>query len=133
MKPLYLDKTEDLKAMVAGVNGRASAHTLEWYHLLTLASRAEKHLAGSGVPKALWRGVRVTHQPEGPGKAYARKGRHVVTNRAVLEYRARGWALVAFDKVEGWADCGETFLLHVSEAVLERVRAEACKAYRTAV
>jgi hypothetical protein len=129
MKSVYLHKADDIDALVGRVNGRAASHTLARGDLLMLASRAEKTLTGSGVPKSLWRGVRVIYQPAGPGKSYARKGRHVMTNRAVLEYRAGGWALVQFDKIEGWADCGETFLLHVSEAVLERVRAEAVKAY----
>ena len=132
MKPLYLKKESDLKAFVESVNGRATSHTLDAMDLHLLARRAEDHLAGSGVPKTLWRGVRVVYQPAGPGKSYARKGRYVVTNRATLEYRAGGWALAAFDKLEGWADSGETFLLHVAPAVLERVQAEACKAYRVA-
>ena len=132
MKPLYLKKESDLKTLVESVNGRATSHTLTDIDLHVLARRAERQLADSGVPKSLWRGVRVVYQPAGPGKSYARKGRYVITNRAILEYRAGGWALATFDKVEGWADCSETFLLNVSPAVLERVQTEACKAYRIA-
>ena len=129
MRPLYLKKESDIAALIDSVNGRATSHTLAAIDLHMLARRAERQLTDSGVPKNTWRGVRVEYQPAGPGKAYARKGRYVTTNRTVLEYRAGGWALVAFGKVEGWADRSETFRLHVPAAVLERVKEEACKVY----
>ena len=130
MKAVYLKDSDALAEIVDNINGRATAHTLSAWDLPGVARRAEKQLADSGVPKKLWRGIRVQYRPAGPGKAYARKGRYVHTNTATLEYRAGGWALVSFTKLEAWADCNEVFTLHVAPEVLERVKEEACKVYR---
>lgn len=129
MKPLYLAKESEIEKRIQEVNGRATAHTLDAGGLYLVARRAEKQMTASGLPKKLWRGVRVTYCPAGPGKAYARKARSVMTNRVTLEYRAGGWALVDFAKVDQWADGTETFRLYVAPEVLERVKEEACKPY----
>ena len=132
MKPVYLKKEAEIAAIVESVNGRATAHTLDAGDLDMLARRAERQLQASGVPKKLWRGVRVRYWPGGPGKAYARKARSVVSNRVALEYGAGGWALADMEKIDIWAESTEEFTLFVAPEVLDRVREEACKPYRVA-
>ena len=130
MTPIYLTKPAAIEAALAEANGKATAHTLAQHiDLDLLARRAETRLKESGVPKKDWRGIRVVYRPEGPGKAYARKGRCLITTRIVLEYRASGWALVMAERAETWADAKEIFTIRVTEDILNRIRDNACEGY----
>ena len=130
MKPIYLTKAADIEAALAEVNGKATVYTLTHHiDLVLLARRAETRLKGSGVPKKDWRGIRVVCRPEGPGKAYARKGKYFITTRVVLEYRASGWALVMAERAETWADAKGIFTIRVTEDILNRIRDNACEGY----
>lgn len=131
LKPIYLTKREAIEAVLTEANGRATAHTLTDGDLRGLVVRTEKRLTASGVPKYMWRGIRVVFRPAGPGKSYARKARYFITTRVVLEYRASGWALVLAERAETWADAKEIFTIRVTPETLDRIRDNACEDYAT--
>jgi hypothetical protein len=106
--------TEALAAALEAVNGRASAHTLAPFQVSALAERIEKDLQGRGVPKNALKGARVTYTPAGPGKAYARKARHVVSTRVQLERGASGWFLTGAERADIWATSPERLAIHVT-------------------
>ena len=118
----YISKESETEAALAAVNGRAKTHALTLAcELERVAERVEKRLKDSGVPKKLWRGVKVTFRPKGPGKAYERKSRYFLTTLVTLEYRAGGWALIHAEKYEGWADSPERLSMTVPQVVRDRI------------
>lgn len=121
--------TDRMREYVQQINGRASAHTLSAYDIRAAAKRCEDRLTASGVPLSMRPGTQAVIIPEGPGKAYARKGRYVVTSRAVLERGSRDWFLVEFEKIERWADAGGVDMLYISKEARDAITAKALADY----
>lgn len=113
---INVQSTDKIAAALESVNGRAAAHTMLSCAVENLADRVESDLASRGVPKKLWRGVRVRFRPAGPGKAYSRKARHVVSTRVTLERGPSGWFMVACERSEPWADAPEKYVLTLTDA-----------------
>lgn len=122
---INLNNTEALAAALEAVNGRATAHTLASYDVSALADRIEKDLQGRGVPKKHLKGTRVTYTPAGPGKAYARKSRYVVSTQVEIERGASGWFLTGAERVEPWADSPERLVIHVTAEARDAITARA--------
>ena len=122
---INLNSTEALAAALETVNGRATAHTLATFQVSALADRIEKDLLGRGVPKKYLKGTRVTYSPAGPGKAYARKSRYVVSTSVQIERGASGWFLTSAERVEPWADSPERLTIHVTAEAREAITARA--------
>lgn len=116
---------DKLAAALEEVNGRAAAHVMEWYNVQRLAARVESDLESRGVPKKSRRGVRISYRPAGPGKAYARKARHVVSTAVALERGASEWFMVACARAELWADSPERYVLTLPEEAREAIIAHA--------
>lgn len=122
---INLNNTEALATALAAVNGRATAHTLASFQVSALAERVEKDLLGRGVSKKALKGTRVTFTPAGPGKAYARKSRYVVSTLVIIERGASGWFLTGAERVEPWADSPERLVIHVTPEAREAIETRA--------
>lgn len=117
--------TEALTAALEAVNGRATAHTMAPGQVLDLAERIEEDLQNRGVPKKHLKGARVIYTPAGPGKAYARKSRHVVSTQIQMERGASGWFLTNAERKEIWAESPERLLIHVTAEARAAITARA--------
>ena len=107
--------TDKVRDALAEVNGRAKAHTItSWVEVQDVAEAAERRL--SGLSKAQQVGARVHYVPAGPGKAYARKGRYVVTTQVELERFPSGWFLVGVNRSYIWAEHKEVLNIMVDES-----------------
>jgi hypothetical protein len=126
---INLKNTDKIRSTLAEVNGRALAHTLQWYHVKDAADEAEKQLEKSGIAKKDRKGAVLVHTPAGPGKAYARKGRWVATTQITLERGAASWFLTGAKKVEQWSDSPELFDIHISEYQAQIIREKAMAGY----
>jgi hypothetical protein len=124
---INLTSIEALAAALGAVNGRASTHTLTPGGIEDLANRIEKDLQDRGVPKKALKGARVLYTPAGPGKAYARKARMVVSTRVQLERGASGWFLTGAERVEIWADSPKRLAIHVTAEARQAVIAHALR------
>jgi hypothetical protein len=118
---------DKLAAALESVNGRATAHVMSASDVESLARRVESDLESRGVPKKARRGVRVSYRPEGPGKAYARKGRYVATTLVSLERGPSGWFMVACDRADMWADSTARYILTMPEETRAAVIAHALR------
>lgn len=113
-------------AALQSVNGRASAHTVNAaYELHKMALDAEEVLMRAGVPLSARRGVRLVYAPAGPGKAYAKKARSVVSTRVTLERGTKDWFLVDVARFDLWATATETFRLKIGRALADDIQARA--------
>jgi hypothetical protein len=124
---INLNNTEALAAALEAVNGRASAHTLAPSDVEDLAGRIEKDLQGRGVPKNAVKGTRVTYTPAGPGKAYARKARSVVSTWIQIERGSSGWFLTGAERVDIWATSPERLAIHVTAEARQAIAAHALR------
>lgn len=122
---INITKLDALRAALEAVNGRATAHTLASCAVCALADQVEKDLLGRGVPKKALKGTRVTYSPAGPGKAYARKSRYVVSTWIEIERGASGWFLTEAERNEIWADAPERLVIHVTAEAREAITARA--------
>ena len=130
MKPLYLTKEDKVTSLLAEINKNAVAHTItDVATLHAVTSDVENMLVESGLPKKHWRGIRVSYHPSGPGKAYSKVARHFITTSVVLEYRAKGWALISAARRDMWSDSKEHLAIFVSENALHTIRECATRKY----
>ena len=124
---INIEHGDKITAALAAVNGRATAHVVAGWQVYRLAARAERDLESRGVPIKARRGVRVTYVPAGPGRAYARKGRSVVSTRVTIERGSRTWFLVATERYDLWADARETYTIHATEAARDAILTHALR------
>lgn len=120
---INVNDTDKIKDALAEVNGRASAHTLASWQVIKAATCAELALEDRGVPKAQRAGAVLDYYPEGPGKAYARKSRHFITTRITLTRGASDWFLTNCRRFDGYSDSPEHFVIQVTPAVADTIRA----------
>lgn len=110
---ININNTAKIDAALEAVNGRATSHTVtSASDVRRIAASAESRLAP--IAKARRRGASVAYRPSGPGKAYARKGHHVITTRITLERGASGWFLTGCERCEMWSDSPELFAIRVT-------------------
>ncbi len=115
---------ESVIAMLAKVNGKATAFTVtEFTEVHQVAIDAEKRLNALGVPLKYRPGAALQYRPAGPGKAYARKSRFVISTILQLVRVADGWRLVSAERSEPWADSPELRVLMISAEAYEQARA----------
>jgi hypothetical protein len=119
---INIKNRDKIQAALDSVNGRAVSHVMSASDVSDIAARADRKLSESGIPIKSRRGVRAQHVPAGPGKSYARKGRHVVTNNVVLERGASGWFLVSCERVEIWADASEKNRIILTDGLADMIR-----------
>ena len=101
---------------LAKINGKAIAHTItNEIDIEIVADRAEKDMATRGLAKKHRVGASVTYTPSGPGKAYSRKGRYIITTTIELKRYASGWFLTGAHRAEIYADANERYAIHVDE------------------
>jgi len=94
---------EKIDAVLATTNGKAKRHTIAYAGQIERAIvHAEQRL--QDIPKNRRKGVVVSYTPAGPGKAYARKGRQVITTRVSLVCSSHGWNVTGIEREEIWAD-----------------------------
>jgi hypothetical protein len=122
---INVNDTKKISAALEAVNGRATAHTLTSCDVWALAERAEKDLQSRGVSKKAMKGTRVTYTPAGPGKAYARKARYVVSTLVTIERGSSGWFLTEAERNEIWADSPERLVIHVTAEARQAIMARA--------
>ena len=122
---INLTDTAACEAALNTVNGRASVHTVAAWALPQKAREAEDVLARAGVPLNARRGVRLVYAPAGPGKAYAKKARSVVSTQVTLERGAKDWFLVDVARFDLWATAAETFRLKISRTLADDIQARA--------
>lgn len=113
---INVQSTDKIAAALESVNGRAAAHTMQARDVPALAARVEADLESRGVPKKDMRGVAVTYCPAGPGKAYSRKARYVISTAVTLERGPSGWFMVACHRAEPWSDAPEKYVLTLTDA-----------------
>ena len=94
---------EKIDALLDATNGKAKSHTIAYAGQIERAIvHAEQRL--QDIPKNRRKGVVVSYTPAGPGKAYARKGRQVITTRVNLVCSGHGWNVTGIERDEIWAD-----------------------------
>jgi len=106
---------EKVTAALLAVNGRATAHTLDCGHLVHLARDTERDLIARGILKKNLPGVSVTFIPAGPGKAYAKKAREVISTRVTLTRGPKEWSVTQILRADVWATSPEMRRIAVSE------------------
>lgn len=120
---INVTNSQKIESALEAVNGRAVAHTLRHRcQILDITRRAEKDLSQRGLPKKLWGGTRITFRPAGPGKAYARKGKFVVSTHVTIERGASAWFLVDCKRVEIWSDESECYQIAIDQAQLDAMQ-----------
>lgn len=124
---INVENTDTLTATLEQTNGRATAHTLAAGDIAALARRVEKDLQGRGVPKKYLKGTSVTYSPSGPGKAYSRKYRHVISTRVQIERGSTCWFLTEAERIETWADSSERISIHITNDARGAILANALR------
>lgn len=122
---LNVNDTKKISAALEAVNGRAVAHTLVSCDVWVLADRIEKDLQGRGVSKKAMKGTRVTYTQAGPGKAYARKSRSVVSTSVTIERGSSGWFLTGAERVDLFATSSERLVINVTAEARDAIAARA--------
>lgn len=111
---INVDDTQKIGAALVKVNGSAVSHTLTSCDVQVLADRIEKDLQNRGVSKSAMKGTCVTYTQSGPGKAYARKSRSVVSTKVTIERGASCWFLIGAERVDLWATSPERLTMRVT-------------------
>ena len=114
MKPIKLKRENEQKidAALATVNGKARTHSYgSMWDLTMVADKADRMLAGYGIPKKQWVGAAVTAvSGDRVPNAYNRKGHTRIATKVTLERRATGWFLTEIGRTEIYQEGGSTTL-----------------------
>lgn len=111
-------------------NGRATAHSITYpARVRQIARDATARLDAAGVTKAARKGAVAVYQPEGSGKAYARKGRYIVTTRITLTHTRDGWRLTEVRRVEAFADSKGVDVVRVSQEARAQILYHAMRGF----
>ena len=104
-KDIMLDDASKIEELLGKANGRAAAHAItDADEIESIARRVEQMLDDTGISQKARVGTRVSYIPGGPGKSYAKRGRHVITTHITLVRRTGGWRLVSAARAEIYAD-----------------------------
>ena len=106
---------EKVEAALLVVNGRASEHVLALYEIERLARDTEADLIARGILKKNLPGATVAYTPEGPGKAYSKKARTVISTSVTLTRGPKEWAVTQISRADVWATASEVRRITVSE------------------
>lgn len=120
---INIQNAAKIQTTLDGVNGKANAHTIcDPAGIQAFASTVENDLKKRGLPKNLWQGIRATFSPSGPGAAYARRGRYIITTRITIERGAGAWFLVDCERRETWADARGEYRIRVNQDAIDAMR-----------
>ena len=104
-KNIMLDDVSEIEELLKKANGKAAAHAItDAADVVDIASLVERMLDDTGISQKARVGTRVSYIPGGPGKSYAKLGRHVITTHITLVRRTGGWRLVSAARAEIYAD-----------------------------
>lgn len=124
MKKILLRQSniERIDEVLRQVNGRATAHTItSMTEVARIAMDAEAELLRRGASRTSLKGAVITHTPAGPGKAYAKAGRRVITTSVTLERGPAHWGLIRVERDEIWADSPETCRICLPAAAMQKI------------
>lgn len=104
-KDIMLDDASTIEDLLKKANGKATTHAItDADEIESIARRVEQMLDDTGISQKARVGTRVSYIPGGPGKSYAKLGRHVITTHITLVRRTGGWRLVSAARAEIYAD-----------------------------
>ena len=111
---LNITNTAKIAPELNRVNGKAGAFTItDPQALCTFAERAEEQLA-KVLPKAAWKGARVTCCPAGPSASSYKYA--ATSTECVLERGATGWFLVACSRTQVYPKAGAKCVVALTAA-----------------
>ena len=127
---INLDNVAEIERALAEVNGLAKTHTLTHaYQIQAVTKEAEAAFDRAGLPLKDRKGARLVYIPAGPGKAYARKSREVVSTVVRLDRGAKGWFLTSANRTELWATSARRFCLTIDGEQAEVVKRKALEPF----
>ncbi len=113
---------EAINAELGKINGKATSFTITCTkELIDIATRAEKKL--ELLPKAMRKGAVVRYRPAGPS---ARSYKYAVkSTRVTIERGASGWFLTGVEATEVQPKRPENFIIAITDAQAEEIKARA--------